>query len=113
MFELRACLNSPFIWPKNHPFLMATTRASLKASCMMSLQKIPDNLNFNNSKKNKKWLIFATKANGFQKVTTSLFMSKMLGLASLAISHLLFVNWQHIGNSHGDCPILTQSASMC
>jgi len=37
-------------------------------------------------KKNEKRLIFATKANDFLKASTSLFMSKRLGLASLAVS---------------------------
>jgi len=42
-----------FMASKTDLFLMATTRASLRASCMTLLQKIPDNLNFNNSKKSK------------------------------------------------------------
>jgi len=76
-----------FFGLKKRPFfLMATTRASLRASCVTSLEKIPDNLNFNNSKKNEKRLIFATKANDFLKASTSLFMLKRLGLASLAVS---------------------------
>jgi len=68
--------------------LKATARARFRASCVTSIQTIPDNLNFNISKKIRKQLIFATKASAFSKASTSLFMPKRLGLASLAISQL-------------------------
>jgi len=75
MFELCTCLNSPFYGLKNQPFLMATTRASLRASCMTSLQKIPDNLNFNNLK-NEKQLILPPKQTILEKRVLAFYVKK-------------------------------------